>query len=1065
MRRLGLAIAAASAALLLCVGPSAPTRRVLDKFEDVSDWRAAPSDGVRLALSPDAGERGQAMRMDFDFGGHAGWAAARKAFPLSLPPNWVLTLRLRGKAPPQAIEVKLLDRSGENVWWSVRRPFEFPREWTTLQIRKRQVSFAWGPAGGGELHELGFIELAITAGEGGRGTVWLDELALEELPAAAGPLSLSARASSSLPGAGPERAVDGDPGTTWHSAPGSGDAQEIVLDSGEQRELGGLVLDWDRADFPRRYAVELSEDGKRWSKRREISSARGGRASIYLPDSDARFVRLSLAESARGEGYALAEASVRPPEFSQTPTVFLQNLAHDAPRGSWPRSFSGQQLYWAIVGVDGGRDQGLLSEDGALEAGRGGFSIEPFLLSEGQLLGWADADISQGLERGDLPLPRVTRHHRGGLELEIAALADGLPGGPTLLARYRVRNRGPGPASARLLVALRPLQVDPPWQFLNLPGGFSPIRSVTWDGRVARVNGDRDVVPLTPPTAFGASAFDGAAAPEWLSGGALFSSASAFEPDGLASAALAWDLTLPPGGAKDVALAVPLAGGSAIFKPPAEAAADFETRLDAATRSWESKLDRVAIELPPAADPFTRTLKSSLGWILLDRDGPALRPGCRSYARSWIRDGALISAALLRLSHAEEVREYLRWYAPYEYPDGKVPCCVDTRGSDPVPENDSPGELLFLAGEYARFTEDRKTLEEVWPFLAKAAAYIDTLRGERRTAFYRAGEKLSFFGLLPESISHEGYSAKPVHSYWDDFWALRGLSDAAQIARLLGHETEARRFEASLEELRQDLHASIKRVIVAHGIDFVPGSADLADLDAASTAIALSPGEEASRLPRRELMQTFERYWESFLVRRSGVGAAEAYTPYEWRIVGSLVRLGLRERAVELAEFLLADRRPAAWNQWPEVVWRDPRAPKFVGDLPHGWVAAEFIRSFTDLFAYERPEDQALVLGAGVPQAWLRSRPGVRVRGLRTRWGRLDLAIIEEKAGLRFSVSGDLALPPGGVALRPPLTEKPQRVTVNGRTVPFSGGELLLRKLPADVLFEKQPPVPRRSSG
>ena len=35
--------------------------------------------------------------------------------------------------------------------------------------------------------------------------------------------------------------------------------------------------------------------------------------------------------------------------------------------------------------------------------------------------------------------------------------------------------------------------------------------------------------------------------------------------------------------------------------------------------------------------------------------------------------------------------------------------------------------------------------------------------------------KRLFFGLLPESISHEGYSSKPMHSYWDDFFALQGL--------------------------------------------------------------------------------------------------------------------------------------------------------------------------------------------------------------------------------------------------------------------------------------------------
>ena len=83
------------------------------------------------------------------------------------------------------------------------------------------------------------------------------------------------------------------------------------------------------------------------------------------------------------------------------------------------------------------------------------------------------------------------------------------------------------------------------------------------------------------------------------------------------------------------------------------------------------------------------------------------------------------------------------------------------------------------------------------------------------------------------------------------------------------------------------------------------------------------------------------------------------------------MRLGWRDRAHELLEFFMAGRRPPAWNQWAEVVGRDARQPRFVGDLPHGWVASDYIRSALDLFAYERDGDGALVLAAGVPPAWL----------------------------------------------------------------------------------------------
>ena len=66
MRRLAPVLL--GAALLLSASPIEPARRILDDFNDPAGWTATPSDGVALSLASDAG----ALRMDFDFGGHAG---------------------------------------------------------------------------------------------------------------------------------------------------------------------------------------------------------------------------------------------------------------------------------------------------------------------------------------------------------------------------------------------------------------------------------------------------------------------------------------------------------------------------------------------------------------------------------------------------------------------------------------------------------------------------------------------------------------------------------------------------------------------------------------------------------------------------------------------------------------------------------------------------------------------------------------------------------------------------------------------------------------------------------
>ena len=70
------------------------------------------------------------------------------------------------------------------------------------------------------------------------------------------------------------------------------------------------------------------------------------------------------------------------------------------------------------------------------------------------------------------------------------------------------------------------------------------------------------------------------------------------------------------------------------------------------------------------------------------------------------------------------------------------------------------------------------------------------------------------FGLLPPSISHEGYSAKPMHSYWDDFFALRGLKDAVDLARALGRP-KRRPLVVLRDEFRRDLYASIQLAMIA----------------------------------------------------------------------------------------------------------------------------------------------------------------------------------------------------------------------------------------------------------
>ncbi len=1052
-------------AILVAAAIQAPSVRgaepqILDAFDDLSGWTAAASQGASIEIAQDRGTDGMGLRIDFDFHGGAGYVLVHKALPLALPENYAFSFDIRGEAPRNDFEFKLVDRSGKSVWWRRLRDFAFPSSWEHQVIRKPRIEFAWGPAHGGELKQVGAIEFGISAGSGGgKGSVWIDTLAFEQRePASAYNHTATVLASTSLPGHEPELILDQDPATSWHSgtvAPG----QWVIIDFGKTREYGGLVIDWDESDFAIAYEVQVSDDQQSWTTAYTSTAGNGGRDYIYMPDAESRYVRLKLQQSSIGSGYGIRDVTVKPFEFSASPNQFFRTIAQEGKPGLYPKYFYDRQTYWTVVGVNGDSKEALLNEEGMLEVEKGGFSIEPFLYADGHLVGWSDVQTSQELDAGYLPIPSVI-WRSDQLSLRITVFASGPAEQSVLYARYHLENAGAEFAHVALFLAIRPFQVVPPWQSLNMVGGVSLIHSITLDGRIAWVNHDKPIISLTAPERSGTSIFERGPVVDFLAGGRVPPQAESEDPFGFASGAFQYGLDLQPGGVADVDIAIPFHEVPSALAPGVTAVtgeiAGLDVQLQKTEDYWRSALDRVDYELPPAAVDISRTAKTTLAYILINRDGAAIQPGSRSYARSWIRDGALTSASLLELGFTEEVREFLRWYSGYQYHDGKIPCCVDYRGADPTPEYDSNGEFIFAVMDYYRFTRDVGFLSEMWPHVIKAVDYLERLRQQTMTDAYTNPDKQAFYGLLPESISHEGYASHPVHSYWDDFFALRGLKDAARMAVIVGDTHRAAQFAALRDAFRKDLYSSIDRVVQEHHLDYVPASADLGDFDPNATAIALIPGGEYENMPPALLEHTFDRYFDAFEKRAHGEGGWDSYTPYELRNVAALVLMGERDRAVEVLRALMADRHPTAWNEWPEIVWRDRAAPRFIGDMPHTWVGSAFLRSLRTLFAFEREADGSLVIGAGLPWEWVSSETGVSVERMPTQYGVLHLAIRSESAGsVTVRLSGDLTMPPGGIIVQPPLPEPLKSVHVNGIPIgSFGPDQALVRSFPAEVVLE-----------
>lgn len=1047
---------------------------LVDNFEDISGWESVESEGTEVKIYQGDGVKGKSIRVDFEFKLGSGYCGIRKKFNLQLPENFQFRFYLKGECLPNNLEFKLIDSTGENVWWLNQRNFNFPHNWGQIKIKKRNISFAWGPRGGGEIDRVGYIEIIISSSSGGNGSVWIDEISMDELE----PDSVRRNISNFDFRATSGETIflfDKNPETSWMTSESS---SFILLDFKTEKEVGGFVIDFDRRNYARRYEILTSNDGEKWTEVYKVENGHGGRNYIYLKDCEARFFKIQLLDLPTGK-CEIFEIIPQDVKLWASINDFFRSIAFDYPYGYFPKYLRDKQVYWTVIGLPGDEKEALVSETGAIEIDKLGFTLEPFVFVDERIFTWADVRIEQGLERGYLPIPSIL-WFSDQFKLEIKCFVSGYPDSSFIIARYKLKNLLKSRLRGKFFIAIRPFQVLPPWQQLNITGGVSPIRNIRVldDGIV--VNDNKKIIFLDKPDKIGLSEFDHGEIINFIKDGFLPGDEVANDilkevycNFGYASGAIEYNFDLKGGGEISFYLAVTLSG-LGDFNLQWIKRMKFESELGKVIELWERLLNKVKIDIPDKK--LLNTFKSNLAYILINADKSALQPGSRTYERSWIRDGAIISNALLYSGLSGYVKRYLDWYSNYQYDSGKIPCVVDQRGPDPVPEHDSNGEFIYAIAQYYKFTQDNVFLLNKFKKVESAVKYIDYLTSLRKTDEFKTVEKMAYYGLLTESISHEGYSAKPMHSYWDNFWALCGLESAEFIVSellnmgLLMDGGYLDYLKGLKKEFRKNLYRSIELAIKDKGIDYIPGCVELGDFDPTSTAIAVLPtfalvSPETPDILRVYLSNTFRKYYEFFKGRETTFNLNQSvrnYTPYELRIINAFIYMGYREIAHEMLSFFISHQRPFSWNMWAEVVWNDSEYPGFIGDMPHSWVGAEFINSIRNMLVYEN-YDSTLVVGAGVREEWLLKGGKVAVKGLPTYFGGIsfDMRINRGGRGERVvvNIGGDERLIKHvnsglipGVRVKNTLRKEPLYIVVNG-VKRVSGEEVLVRKLPIRVEF------------
>jgi hypothetical protein len=807
------------------------------------------------------------------------------------------------------------------------------------------------------------------------------------------------------------------------------------------------------------FDVMLSMDGKEWEKAYSVQFNRGDVSYIRLKEAEAKYLKLILVKSHVEKWFGIAEIRFLAIRDALTPNDFLIYTAKNSLVGDYPRYFNELASYWTVSGVNNDVKEAMINADGMVEVDKGLFSIEPMIKTTDSFYNWSNVISIPSLgskNNTDFTfLPSVTWNFEG-IEFVTSVASTGEANiNSHLDITYSFYNPTGQARDFELYLLLRPYQVNPYYQWLNLTGGAGMINSIREiKGGLIAVD-DKQVISLKKYDDFGAAGFDEGNIVTRLRRGLLPEQRNALDANGLAGGVMKYIFHLNPGERSEFMVVVPYYPGQE--QAPEINADKINEEITQTAAFWKQKTDHIKFNLPPSADRIINTYKSNLVYILINRDKAGIQPGSRSYERSWIRDGALTSSALLKSGIVPEVKDFINWYSAHLYENGKVPCVVDFRGPDPVPENDSHGEFIYLVREYFNFTHDTAFLRSQNENILKVVEYIESLIAQRSTDHYKFGNDSvrAHYGLMPESISHEGYSAKPMHSYWDDFFTMKGLKDAAEIQKILGEEENYKDICKIRDTFRDNLYRSLQLAMKLKKIDYIPGCVELGDFDATSTTIALTPCNELVNLPKPQVYNTFDKYFEFFKDRKDGKRDWINYTPYENRLIGSFILLDQPERAHELISFFLNDQRPPGWNHWAEVVWKDYRHPGYIGDMPHTWCGSDFLNAVRSMFVYENEYDQSLVIAAALYKDWINAPEGMSVENMPTYYGDISYSIKKEKDSYRFTITGDVELPSNGIKIRNFNGSKmPKKVMVNGMEIKdFTGNEIPVMEIPAEVMI------------
>ncbi len=469
-------------------------------------------------------------------------------------------------------------------------------------------------------------------------------------------------------------------------------------------------------------------------------------------------------------------------------------------------------------------------------------------------------------------------------------------------------------------------------------------------------------------------------------------------------------IALQPGEERTFAITVAL-GKEAAFVPVDIAGLTVaRSRADAYWTDGRIPYDRIQVPDPGIQALIDSSVRNIYQAREMKNGLPAFQVGPTCYRGLWIVDGAFLLEAATYIGCGDEARSGIQYNLSFQRPDG---------GFTLIPDYwKESGIILWTAARHARLTGDKQWLQEVWPKLERTFDFIIKLRNQASQ-----DPKALEFGLVPPGFPDGGLAGKPAE-YTNVYWTLAGMKAAVDAARWLDKTDQAARWQEEYDKMLAAFRKAAARDtrVDPHGNKYLPIVMDNAGNELPQRAQwafchAVFPGkvfgaDDPLVRGNMEMLRATER---EGMVYGTGWDAKGIWTYFASFYGHAWLWMGDGPKAVEV---LYAFANHAS----PLLAWREEQSlvgDKYnkVGDMPHNWASAEFIRLVRHLLVLER--DTELHIFEGLPRRWAMPGSVVRLKNIATEFGPLSLELVVAANGKTATLKLDGACrnPPERVVL------------------------------------------------